>query len=56
MEKKVVKKTSEKDINLKQMYKFKFNAKAPNQKAGNVAMVTGEMAKLFIAKKYGVLC
>ena len=55
MEKEVTKKV-EKEINLKQMYKFKFNKNAPNQKSGNVAMITGEMVKLFLSKKYGVLC
>ena len=47
--------SAEKEINLKQLYKFKFNSKAPNQTEGKIVEVTGELVKIYLKAGYGLL-
>ena len=44
-----------KEVDLKKLYKFKFNDKAPNQKEGSIVEVTGEFVKIYLKQGYGVL-
>ncbi len=44
-----------KEVDLKKLYKFKFNEKAPNQKKDKVVEISGELVKIFLKQGYGVL-
>jgi NMD protein affecting ribosome stability and mRNA decay len=40
----------------KELVKFSFNAKAPYNKEGEVVVISGEHANIFLEQGYGVVC
>jgi len=40
----------------KELVKFSFNAKAPFNQEGEIAVISGEHANIFLEQGYGVVC